>query len=101
STTIADENGNRDIGTKASSEVSEVVLENGELYQGEADVLGVNHISEYRPIKNEDGEVVGMWFVGYPTSSVSQMTNSFITMLIIIIAILVLVSVLVTTLFTR
>lgn len=70
--TNVQENGQRMIGTQASAEVVEQVLKQGGTYSGTADILGRSAQTCYVPIKNEAGEIVGMWFVGIYTDVVSK-----------------------------
>lgn len=101
STTVTNEKGERQIHTKASAEVIEAVLEKGNSYHAEADVRGVIHVSKYTPIKDAQGEVIGMWFIGYPNSSIKETTNAFVKMLLILIGVLVLLSFIVIFFFSR
>ena len=76
STNVVLEDGKRAIGTKASQEVIDQVLNNGEEYTGEAEVGGKAVITHYRPIKDSSGKVIGMWFVGLEkTKANSQIFN--------------------------
>lgn len=64
-TTIQLESGERAIGTKASEEVVDRVLRSGEDYFSvRALVNDAYYYGYYTPIKNTDGTVVGMVFVG-------------------------------------
>lgn len=64
-TTVLNEEGKRAVGTQASPEVSRTVLDQGEEYIGEAMVVGRPAITYYTPIRDEAGNTIGMWFVGY------------------------------------
>jgi len=76
STTVKDEQGQRKVGTTAAPEVAETVLKKGESYFGEADVAGTPHLTAYQPLKDEAGNVVGMWFVGIPLGHVQAAVSS-------------------------
>ncbi len=65
-TTVTDAEGKRRVGTKAAPEVVKTVLEDGKNYLGQADVAGVEHLTAYMPLKDANGKVIGMWFVGIP-----------------------------------
>ena len=82
-TNVVDENGKMQVGTKASDEVIQKVLIEGEVYSGTADILGRSAQTYYMPLENSDGEIIGMWFVGVYTEIVDSDINS--TMLLIII----------------
>lgn len=64
-TTVRMENGERAVGTKASEEVADKVLGNGEDYfSARVLVNDAYYYGYYTPIKNNDGTIVGMVFVG-------------------------------------
>ncbi len=67
SSSIKDEAGQRIVGTKASEEVLQRVFTEGEAFSGEASILGKSAQTSYVPLRNDDGEIVGMWFVGVYT----------------------------------
>jgi hypothetical protein len=59
--------GNRAVGTKldpAGKAYASAIK--GETYRGEADILGSKYDTVYEPLKNAKGEVVGIYFVGFP-----------------------------------
>ena len=67
------ETGARMEGTKASDEVVSTVLNGGEEYLAtNLDIGGSNWYAYYLPIKNSDGEVVGMMFAGRSTDTVDE-----------------------------
>lgn len=79
STTVIDEStGNRAVGTKASEDVINTVLKNGELFIGKTKVLGKNTLTQYSPIKDTSGNIIGMWFIGIDCSIVSNYTFNII-----------------------
>lgn len=63
-TTVRQENGNRAIGTRASREVADRVLDNGLAWIGDAYVLKKLYLAAYEPIKDGYGQVIGMLYVG-------------------------------------
>lgn len=63
-TNVKKQDGSRAIGTKASEQVITTVLENKQEYSGEADVVGVKHETAYKPIYDQNNQVVGMLYVG-------------------------------------
>jgi len=67
SSNIKNEDGERAVGTKASDEVIQKVLVEGEVFTGNADILGTSAQTYYVPIRNASDEVIGMWFVGVYT----------------------------------
>ncbi|MDQ2086858.1 cache domain-containing protein [Herbivorax sp. ANBcel31] len=64
STNILRSDGTRPIGAKASNQVRENVLEQGRDYIAETSIVGQKCITKYTPIKNDNGEVIGMWAKG-------------------------------------
>lgn len=48
---------------------------NGDLYIGEADVLGENYYTAYEPIKDDNENVIGLLFIGVPTESLDTITD--------------------------
>lgn len=79
-TTITDANGNRVVGTVASAEVKEKVLNGGNVYTSyKTDILGENYYVYYMPLENSDGTIVGMVFAGQPSKHVDGLVNKKIT----------------------
>ncbi len=64
STTVRLPNGNRAIGTRASKEVADRVLDNGEPWINPAYVVKDRYLTAYEPVRDLDGKVVGMLYVG-------------------------------------
>ena len=64
STNVLDDQGQRAVGTRVSQEVAEQVLEKGLSWTGRAWVVDTWYLSQYDPIKNPNGQVVGMLYVG-------------------------------------
>lgn len=73
------QNGQRVVGTKLSSELKEIVLDQGQSYVGEADILGISYLCSYVPTKGEDGEVNGLIFAGLPLTNAKQGTANVIS----------------------
>jgi two-component system NtrC family sensor kinase len=72
-----DASGNRAIGTRVSQEVFDKVLVKGEEFTGEAFVVNQNYITRYRPLRDHDGEVVGILYVGAEQASFQALLYSF------------------------
>ena len=64
STNVKNIDGSYAIGTLVSDEVSEKTLEKGERWIGDAFVVNAWYISAYDPIKDIDGKIIGMIYVG-------------------------------------
>ena len=92
-TSIKTADGNRAVGTMLgtdSAAYEPVMAKN--LYIGKAKILGVNYYTAYDPIVN-NGEVVGILFIGVPTDEVENIVSSGIagtsqTIIVFAIAIL-------------
>jgi methyl-accepting chemotaxis protein len=65
-TNVKDTSGVRATGTKAAENVIQTVLTQGKDYTGKAQVVGVWNQTAYEPITGENGDVIGMLFVGIP-----------------------------------
>ena len=57
-TNVTDSAGKRQVGTKASQAVIDVVLKGGDNFLGTADILGEPHHAAYRPLKNFSREKI-------------------------------------------
>lgn len=74
--------GSRAVGTQVSGAVAEVVLNKGQSYYGEANVVGTMYQTAYEPIKDASGQIVGIWYVGAPKDFVDEMIrHTFITVI--------------------
>ncbi|MCE4048216.1 MULTISPECIES: methyl-accepting chemotaxis protein [Bacillaceae] len=93
--------GKRATGTQASQEVIDTVINNGETYYGEANVVGKNYQTAYMPLKNAAGEVVGIMYVGASEEMIDNILSSFLTKFVIVLIIMVVIAVAVVLLFTN
>ena len=65
-TNVKKDDGSRAIGTVLDPKGKAIVaIRNGEAYYGEADILGKPYVTGYEPIRGTDGNVIGIYFVGY------------------------------------
>lgn len=48
---------------------------NGELYIGEAEILGEDYYTAYKPIKDTNNNVIGLLFVGMPTKTLNNIVE--------------------------
>ena len=58
-----------------------IVLEQGQSYVGEADILGVSYLCSYVPTKGVDGEITGLIFAGLPITDAKQGTANVISVI--------------------
>jgi len=104
-TNVLKEDGSRAVGTTVAQNVAEVLLKKGEEYKGIASVVEKNCESIYKPLKNENGEVIGIWFVGVTQESIKQKINQnimkFNTAVILITFICIFISIFAVDFFTR
>ena len=64
-TNVLKPDGTRAVGTKlAPGPVYDTVLKRGEVFRGQADILGTAFITVYEPIRDPAGSVIGIIFVG-------------------------------------
>ncbi len=63
-TTVLGPDGAPALGTRVSGEVARQVLEGDASWLGPADVVGRRYLSRYDPIRDPDGQVVGMLYIG-------------------------------------
>jgi methyl-accepting chemotaxis protein len=71
----------RAIGTRAASEVSNTVLQKGQEYVGETNIIGVNYLTFYAPLYDhrklidDTAKPVGIAYVGRPLSEVQELLS--------------------------
>jgi len=78
STNVRTTAGDRAVGSRASGEVRDAVLRRGELWRGRAFVVKDWYISEYAPIRNYAGSVIGMLSVGLLEHTYTDIRNQVI-----------------------
>ena len=64
STNVPTDTGERAITTRVSREVNEAVLEKGENWNDRAFVVNSWYVTAYKPIKNINGDIIGILYVG-------------------------------------
>ena len=73
STTVLRVDGSRAIGSILDPNGPAVeAIGKGEGYYGVVDVLGRPYISGYEPIRGSKGEIIGVFYVGFPLASLSE-----------------------------
>lgn len=77
-TNILKKNGQRAVGTyiPSSSPVAQTI-KSGETYRGTAYVVNAWYITQYKPIKDANGEVIGCLYVGILQEGVQELRNGF------------------------
>ena len=62
--TTIQQNGQRAVGTRLSSDIAEIVLTQGKSYVGQATILGEKHLCSYVPTYDANGQIDGLIFAG-------------------------------------
>jgi methyl-accepting chemotaxis protein len=93
--------GGRAIGTQVSPEVANTVLKKGKNYYGEAEVAGNWYQTAYMPLKNRNGETIGILYVGASQKIIDTTIASFLKIFAMVLVVVILLSVLITLWFTR
>ncbi len=84
-TNVLDESGNRAIGTRVSQEVYQRVVEQGFQWHDRAFVVNRWYMTAYEPIRNIDGIVIGMLYVGILEMPFNVMAAKALAMFVIVI----------------
>lgn len=90
-TTVRNEDGSRFVNTQAGEAAINATLKGGEEYFNPNTVInGKPYYSYYSPLTNNDGSIVGMFFVGVPSDNVNSLINSAsLSVLLVVIFLLV------------
>jgi two-component system NtrC family sensor kinase len=78
STNVRTASGDRAVGTRAPVEVRDAVLKRGEIWRGRAFVVRGWYISEYAPIRNYAGDVIGIVSTGILENTYTAIRNRVI-----------------------
>lgn len=100
STNVTLENGGRATGTKAATEVTNTVLVKGGDFTGEANVVGKPFLTRYTPLRDGNGKILGMWFVGVEREQVNKIVGNINQSLNLIIFVSILLGILAAIRFT-
>ena len=77
STNVLDGEGQRAVGTRVSELVHDQVLLEGVGFTGPAYVVNENFITRYEPLRNYQGQIVGILYVGARQASFQTLVNEF------------------------
>jgi methyl-accepting chemotaxis protein len=100
STNITD-NGKRILGTKSQVNVTDKVLSKGEEYIGSVKIKGLDYEAIYIPLKDSNGSVIGMFFVGEETKFIKEELASQMGTIIIIDLVILILFIIESTILTR
>lgn len=95
------QDGQRTVGTRAEDAVLEAVLEKGSEYSGALTIAGEPYVAHYRPLKNPEGDAVGILFSGVSQKAVENALNEMILFFAAIAAAALALLIVGMTLFTR
>lgn len=90
STNVMTTEGNRAVGTRLASEVSDVVLKGGQEYVGTAFVVNENYITRYEPLRNHADQIVGSLYVGVRQASFFRLLGDFSQRITLVAVIMIL-----------
>lgn len=93
--------GKRAVGTKASPEVIDTVLKQQKPYYGQADVAGHTYQTAYMPLTDENGETIGIFYVGAPQSIIDEILSSFMSVFLLVLVGVIILVLLIVLFFTR
>jgi len=68
STNVLKADGSRAVGTKLQGPAFDAVFREGKPYRGKAKILGTPYYTAYDPIKNRQGEIIGVLYTGVKVS---------------------------------
>ena len=77
-TNVMKTDGNRAIGTRVSTEVYDQVLENGRSWQDRAFVVNDWYITAYDPIRDIEGQIAGILYVGVLERKYNDLRNQIV-----------------------
>jgi signal transduction histidine kinase/DNA-binding response OmpR family regulator len=76
-TNVTKDDGTRAVGTKLDPSGKAIAaIRKGVSYYGVADILGRPYITGYEPIRDASGEIVGIYYVGYPLQTLSAIRDA-------------------------
>ena len=101
STNVLTADGKRAIGTKLQGAPYEAIFQKKTTYHGTADILGNRYFVSYNPIKNPQGDIVGVLYVGIPQSDYFASFNRILLFVIVIAIIMTAICSIIAFFFTR
>jgi len=91
-TSVKKEDGTPAVGTKVAPEVEQATLKEGKTYFGEVVVVGVVNQTIYEPIKDQQGNIIGMMFIGVPSSIIEKLLSGLTNKILLFIFIELLIA---------
>ncbi|WP_418223178.1 methyl-accepting chemotaxis protein [Clostridium isatidis] len=99
-TTTIIEDDKRVIGTKADAEIVSKVLSNDEKVKAGITLFNEKYKTLYSPIKDKEGKVLGMFFIGIKESTIWQEVKTMLQQIIIYSLVIFIISLLMVNIFT-
>ena len=78
STNVKGTDGKRAVGTLLTDNVYDVAVKKGETYYGRRDLFGRAYVTAYEPIKDHNGRIIGVLFVGTEESQTLDVVKTSI-----------------------
>ena len=78
STNLKKANGERNVGTKASAEVTDIVIKGNKEHSGLVTIDGIDYLGAYVPLRNAGGQAIGMIFVGIGSYVMDDVRHQFL-----------------------
>ncbi len=101
-TTLRDDSENRMVGTGTANQILTTVIENDqEAFYHNTTIGGANYFCYYRPLHDNDGNVIGMVAVAKPTEMVKQASRRILIPLFLADLLLMIIITLVISFYTR
>lgn len=88
STNVLKDDGSRAVGTPLVGVARDVVINRGQSYRGEADILGVPYFTAYDPIADANGRTFGVLYVGVKQSEFFRSFRELVIASVVITVIL-------------
>ncbi len=82
-TNVKKPSGERAVGTQAMQNVIDATLKGGGIYVGKANVVGIWNQTTYEPLRNNRGEIIGMFYVGVPNTKYDHIVTDILTMIVV------------------
>lgn len=74
STNVMKDDGQRAVGTHLDPKGKAIAaIRDGRAFYGQVDILGKPYITGYEPIYDKNKNIIGVWYVGYPVSTLAQL----------------------------
>ncbi|WP_302948612.1 methyl-accepting chemotaxis protein [uncultured Selenomonas sp.] len=83
STNLKKANGERNVGTKASAEVADIVIKGNKEHSGMAAIDGIDYLGAYVPLRNASGQAIGMLFVGIGSYVMDDVRHQFLMVTVV------------------